>query len=79
MTTLDRKISVHLLFFKIEGRAGYLHNATIIIGFVMIMLGGWLTVATDIRPQSEKSKRVFRLARRAGRRTRSEIINLFDI
>ena len=56
-----------------------MHNLTIAIGLVMCMGAGALTVAQETIPGNKmKTYRLFRVARRAGRKTKEYLIDLWN-
>jgi len=72
-------LQLHLGFCRIRLPTAKMHNLTIAIGLVVIMSAGALTVIQETLPREKpKTYKLFRTARRAGRKTKEYLTELWD-
>ena len=79
MGTAVTHLQWHFGFWVLRLPTAKMHNLTIAIGLVVCMSAGALTVAQEISPSQKKElHRLFRTARKAGRRTKQYLIDLWN-
>lgn len=72
-------LSWDFLFFRIRLADNRMHNLTIVLGLVVCMSAGALTVVRDTLPgQKTKTYRLYRTVRRAGRKGKEYLIDLWN-
>lgn len=72
-------LSWDFLFFRIRLAENRMHNLTIVLGLVVCMSAGALTVVRDTLPgQKTKTYRLYRTVRRAGRKGKEYLIDLWN-
>lgn len=69
----------HFGFLVLRLPTAKMHNLTIVIGLIICMSAGALTVVKDTLPADKtETHRLFRTARRAGRKTKQYLNDLWN-